>query len=301
MTTENNGRDAFSAYHPVTLFLYFCTVLFFSMFFLHPVLLAISLASVFLYSVLLSGRKAVRFNLLWMLPVTLLIALVNPLLNHSGATILLYVNDNPITLESTVFGLLSAAAFVSVVIGFSCFNVVMTSDKLMYLFGRMIPVLSLMFSMTLRLVPRYKAQIRKISEAQKCIGCDVSQGGIFQRIRNGVHIVSILITWALENAVETADSMKARGFGLKGRTTFSIYSWKRRDKTLLAVQLALLAVVFAGMGMGAFETACFPFVRIAGLSGKSVAFFAAYALFCLLPAIVDGKEYFVWNSLKSAG
>lgn len=33
-----------------------------------------------------------------MLPLLLLVAVLNPLLNHAGVTILVYVNDNPITL-----------------------------------------------------------------------------------------------------------------------------------------------------------------------------------------------------------
>jgi hypothetical protein len=43
----------------------------------------------------------------------------------------------------------------------------MTSDKFVYLFGEIIPALSLIFSMVLRLVPRLKAQSRVIANARK--------------------------------------------------------------------------------------------------------------------------------------
>lgn len=42
-----------------------------------------------------------------------------------------------------------------------------------------------------------------------------------------------MVTWALENAIETADSMKSRGYGLRGRTAFSIYRMEDRDKYAL--------------------------------------------------------------------
>ena len=89
----------------------------------------------------------------------------------------------------------------------------MTSDKFVYLFGRVIPALSLVLSMTLRFVPKFKAQVKIVSSAQRCVGRDVSNGGVLQRARNGLTILSILVTWALENAIETADSMRSRGYG----------------------------------------------------------------------------------------
>lgn len=271
------------------------------MFSLHPVILAVSLASVFCYSVVLNGARALKFNLTAMLPAALAVAFLNPLFNHAGVTILFYLGGNPITLESAAFGLVYALAFVTVIIAFSCSNRVMTSDKLMYLFGRLAPILSLMFSMTLRFVPRYKAQLGRIAAAQKGIGMDPSSGNIIRRIRNGVQILSILITWALENAVESADSMKARGFGLKGRTSFSTYSWKRKDGVLLAAELVLLGITAVGFACGRFACAYLPVIRIAGLNAETLPFYFAYALFCLLPLAADGEEAAAWRRSRAAG
>jgi energy-coupling factor transport system permease protein len=296
-----SGPDAFSGFHPAVLLLYFCVVLFFGMFSLHPVLLAITFFSEFLYSVLLKGRKALKFNVVYMLPITVLVALINPLVNHAGVTILFYLNGNPVTWEAAVCGMVYAFAFITVIITFSCFNQVMTSDKLMYLFGKLIPGLSLMFSMVLRFVPRYQAQIKKIAAAQKCIGMDPAHGNWIRRVKNGVAILSVLVTWALENAIETADSMKARGFGLKGRTSFSVFCWRKRDRALLTAELAGFGAVLAGLIAGEFRCGYFPAIRIAGLEPKAAVFYAAYALFCLLPAAVDGKEALTWNRLQSAG
>lgn len=111
---------------------------------------------------------------------------------------------------------------VSVLNWFSCYQVVMTSDKFIYLFGKAIPAMSLILSMVLRFVPKFKNQIVKISNAQKCIGRDVTNGNMLMKAKHGMKILSIMTTWALENSVETADSMKSRGYGLRGRNNFSI-------------------------------------------------------------------------------
>ncbi len=72
----------------------------------------------------------------------------------------------------------------------------------------MIPALSLIFSMALRFVPRFQAQFRVVQNGQKCLG-KLEGEGIFSRIRGAVRVLSIMVTWALENAIDTADSMKS--------------------------------------------------------------------------------------------
>ena len=247
------SRDAFSSYHPAVNFLYFGLVLFFTMCFLHPACLLLSLAAALRYAVCLNGRRAVRRSLRYLLPAALLAALINPAFNHQGATILTYLpSGNPLTLESIAYGLAAAALLSAVVTWFSCYTAVMTSDKFVYLFGRVIPALSLVLSMALRFVPRFQVQARAVSQAQRCVGRDVSDGSLLQRLRNGVTILSILLTWCLENALETADSMKSRGYGLPGRTAFSIYRLDDRDQAALWWLGALGGYILSMWGAGGF-------------------------------------------------
>lgn len=295
-------EDSFSGYHPVINFGYFAVVLVFSMFMLHPVFLVISLFSAFVYSGILKGwPKALKSALLY-LPVIIIVMLINPLFNHYGVTILFYLyNGNPVTLESIVYGIFMGVTLITVFIWFSCYSKVMTSDKFIFLFGRIIPALSLILSMVLRFVPKFIAEIKVISNGQKCIGRDLSNGSIFERARHGVTILSIMITWALENAIETADSMKARGYGLKGRTAFSIYRFDRRDTVASAVMLAVLACVIAGVYQGFAFAQCNPQIKISGLQPLSLGSFFTYVfyfIFCMMPVIIDGVAEFKWWWLK---
>lgn len=292
-------KDAFSSYHPIVNFTYFFFVLLFSMFFMHPVFLGISLVCSFVYSLYLNREKAAKFNFLVMLPGILLLALFNPIFNHEGATILLYINDNPLTLESIVYGVAAAVMLVSVIVWFSCYNAVMTSDKFIYLFGRVIPALSLILSMVLRFVPKFKAQAKQISNAQRAIGRDISSGNIFARIRHGTRILSILTTWALENAVETADSMKSRGYGLKGRTSFSNYRFSRRDGGVLLWLAVCSLVILAGSVLGENNIVYFPAILVGRLTWRSVVIYLIYALFLLTPTILNLREDAKWSRLQS--
>jgi len=295
-------RDTFYGFHPVVNFLYFAAVIGFSMFFMHPVHLALSFICAFSYAVYLNGKKAVRMALIFMLPMVIIATAINTLFNHQGGTMLAYLpNGNPITLESIMYGVAASVMLATVITWFSCFNKVMTSDKFVYLFGRVIPALSLILSMAMRLVPRFKEQIKVVSNAQKCIGRDVKSGNVFQKARHGIKILSIMVTWALENAIETADSMKARGYGLPGRTAFSIFRFDKRDAYATAYILACAGIVISGAALEVFRFRYFPTIR--HIDGGwhetwSIALFVVYLALGAFPMIVNIKEDIVWKSIK---
>lgn len=294
------NRDTFSSYHPIINFLYFALVLLFSMFFMHPVLLAISLASALTYSIYLRGRKAVAFSLKYMLPMLLLSAVLNPAFNHEGVTILTYLpSGNPLTLESMIYGAAAAFMLITVIIWFTAFNEVITSDKFVYLFGRIIPALSLVLSMTLRFVPKFNAQIKVVSEAQRCIGRDISNGNVIQRMKNAVTILSIMVTWSLENAIETADSMKSRGYGLPGRSAFSIYKFDSRDRSALLWLIFCGVYIISGWLTDGMAFRYYPSIKGVGANPFSISFMLVYLALCMTPVILNVKEDRKWKRLIS--
>jgi energy-coupling factor transport system permease protein len=289
------SRDTFSGYHPIVSFIYFTFVIGFSMVHTHPAALGLSLVCAFSYSVYLGGEKTVRRGLLYMLPMLLFAALINPAFNHRGGTILTYLpSGNPLTLESILYGAAAAAMLAAVIAWFGCFNQVISSDKFIYLFGRVIPGLSLILSMSLRFVPRFRAQIRVISDAQKCIGRDVSDGSVLQKVKHGVRILSIMITWSLENAIEIADSMKSRGYGLPGRAAFSIYRFDRRDKHALIFILSCGACSLAGTAADRLYCRYFPTFR-ADWDIYTAGILLVYFALGAAPLILNLREDWLWK------
>ncbi|MBQ8391725.1 MAG: energy-coupling factor transporter transmembrane protein EcfT [Clostridia bacterium] len=292
--------NEFKTYHPIVNFTYFVLVIGFTCFFMHPVCLGISLLSGFTYSVMLRGRKQVKTNLIYMLPLLILTALINPAFNHEGVTVLKYLpSGNPLTLESVIYGLCAAVMIAGVICHFSCYNAVMTSDKFIYLFGKIIPSLSLIISMTLRFVPKFASQLKVVTNAQRCMGRDVRQGNIIKRAKNGLNILSIMTTWSLENAIETADSMKARGYGTEGRTAFSIFKFDKRDKKALICILILGLYTLAGNLLGGMDFIYFPAMKAADISPFGISVFVAYLLLCMFPVIIELWEVRRWKALRS--
>jgi len=292
--------DRFAKYHPLVNFLYFTLVIGFSMVLTHPLAQGISLACAIIYAVQAEGRKAVFFTIKWCLPIMLLTAFMNPTFSHEGITILLYFpTGNPLTLESILYGLSAGVMIATVMLWFVNFNRVITSDKFIYLFGRIIPAMSLVLSMTLRFIPKFKAQMDSVVDAQRSIGRDISEGSLWHRTKIAITVLSIMITWALENAIETADSMKSRGYGLKGRTAFSIYRFDDRDKLVLLYLGFCGFCLLTGSMIDAFGFLYFPRLRYVGINTVTLAFEFAYFSLCIMPVVLNYLEERKWKAIHS--
>lgn len=290
----------FAAYHPSINFLYFTAVLVGTMFLMHPLCLIISLGCSMLYSLLRDGKKRVKMRWIYLLPTLLVASMINPLFNHEGITILGYFKSgNPLTLESILYGMAAASMLGAIINWFGCYNSVMTTDKFIYLFGRIIPSFSLVLTMVLRFIPVLKLQLQQIIVAQQGIGQSIDTGNIIQRARKGIRILSILITYTLENAIETADAMNIRGYGLPGRTAFSIYKFDKRDKKLLVVIGGLIIGLIVGGLRGNFGFQYFPMIKGTNWDAECFIMMGLYFILCSMPIVVEVREDYRWKCLKS--
>lgn len=293
-------KDTFSGLHPVTGLVYFAFVIGFTMFTMNPVCLAVSLICALLNALYLSGGKAVRLCLVYILPMIVLVALINPVFNHRGTVVLSYFAwGNPLTLESIIYGIAAAALLASTILWFSCFNSVMTSDKLMYLFGRILPSMSLVISMTLRFAPRFSSQLKKVSAARKSIVGDATDKRLLIRIKNAVKTFSVMISLSLENSIDTADSMKSRGYGLKGRTSYSIFHFDKRNALVLTVILILGIISFALLVTDCTEFRYFPSISGNLFSPEALVLYVTYCVLMLLPLIMSVGEGARWKFSRS--
>lgn len=270
----------FDSYHPIIIFIYFCSAIFITMFSMNPIIVTLSYLAAASFYGTVAGFKRLAKSLAYSLPVFVIIAASNPIFVHKGAGILFFLNGNPFTWEALIYGIFAAFMLMSVFYWCKCFNEIMTGDKIAYLFGKITPKLSLLLSMSLRFIPALQRQYREIRAAQKAMGA-YAAGSFTDSILGRLRALSVLITWGLENSVETADSMRARGYGLKGRTSYSIYRWTGRDTVLSALTCTLSVLAIALLFAGAGEFTFYPRLSALSFSAASLLLYGA-ALFLML-------------------
>lgn len=275
---------------------YFLAVSLIAMFSLDPILLGISLLGALCYCIFIKGVS--QKTHLAMLLLILIFAAVNVAVSHNGVTVLFVANDTPITLEAMIYGAIMGLSAVSVIYWFSCFSKIMTSDKLLYVLALLSPKISLIISMGLRYVPLFKDQVKKIKNSQRALGL-YGDESIVGRIKGSVRVFSVMVTWALENGIITADSMSARGYGLKKRSHYSPFTFGMSDALFLAAVALLSVTTLVCMGLGAFEFEIYPKIVAARSSPLRTAGYFAYGALSFLPTIITVKEKIKWTYLKS--
>ena len=153
--------------------------------------------------------------------------------------------------------------------------------------GGVSPKLSLFLAILLRMVPRIKAQARKISIARQGIGMGANQGHLFQRALNSIRIFSMLITWTIETMATVSESMRSRGSGLRGRTAYSIYRFDNRDRAFVVVLFACLTLLAMGLILHQGDIYYDPQIIMNPITPLSWAFYGGYVVFCLMPLGLD--------------
>lgn len=289
--------STFGCCHPVVNILFFVFAIGITMFSMSPAFLAVTLAFSWAYSILLKGKKTVKNNLLFTLPVLVVMTVINTLFTHNGATVLFYLNNRRVTAEAFLYGLAAAVLLSAVIVWFTCFNVIMSADKLIFCFGKIAPVLGLTLSMIFRFIPLLKSRYKEIHMGQRCMHRHEGKG-FFSKLRQGVKEISILISWSLEAAIETSDSMEARGYGLPGRTSFHLFKWSFSDKILLALVGGCGVLAAIGCFMGKTSIYYYPTVVLRTWDPMTVITFAAYTALLAVPMIIDIRGEMKWRQYR---
>ena len=279
------NRLGFRGAHPVSALLFFVLAVTASTASTHPVMLTICFCSAAACDIALQGKKAVRLLVRGLLPMLALISCFNGLYNHYGVTVLFRMRSgNNFTLEALLYGLVFAVKACSAILWLDLTAEALPSEKVIFLFGRFSPRLALVIAMALRFLPLIRRQASQINAAQKGLGA-VTDDNLFRRLRVAAHRLSILISWTLERGVDTADSMRARGYGLKRRTQYNRFAFSPLDASLAAVCAAAFALYLAAVkGMTAVYN---PVVTVPFPNALGWLSCAALTAALLLPLIAE--------------
>ena len=261
----------------------------------HPAFLLAGVLTGGIYYLLLNGKKGWK-TILSLLPMFIILTTINPLLNNLGETPLFFLWGRPYTLEALTYGGALASMFVIMMLWFGCYNKVLTSDKFTSLFGSLIPSISLLLVMILRMIPNFIRKTQGIIGARKSIGKGAGEAATTkEKLSDGMTVLGALTGWALEGSVITGDSMRARGYGCAKRTSFMIYRMKAHDWILVVIMTALLALTITALCLGQSAAAFVPDIEIAPPSWG----LAAYTGYLLIPTALHIKEAIQWHISRS--
>lgn len=216
-----------------------------------------------------SGVKKYVKSLKLYIVMIVFLAVFNVIFNPMGDTPFLYINGRPLTKESFQYGMYMGFMVSSLFLWFQLFSDVFDNRKITYLIGSRLPVTGLIISMVFCYYDKFITKIDKIKEVWDTYALKVAQSPI----KKAGITLSVLLSVMLEDSVDTAMSMNARGYGKGKRTQYICYSFQFMDGVLL---------VTAGMMLG---------INIWNPTGKQVCVW----IFMLLPVVYNIVKELQWK------
>ncbi|SDY30090.1 energy-coupling factor transport system permease protein [Evansella caseinilytica] len=288
----------FQAFHPAVCFFYYAGSVTVLMLLQHPVALLAALLLIVVINAVHDRCKGLRQWLVMIIVTGFFLLILNPLFNERGQHVLFVLFDHRITLEAVIKGGMSALTIIAVFAVFVSYNEVMTPNKLLYLFAKFFPQFAVLLMLTLRFIPLMKRRLADISAVQQSKGVYVSGGNWRERAKNGLLYVQVLLTYSLEEAIQTADSMKAREYGSSTRSTYEHFRMKGIDIIAFLLLGFFLAVSIAGRMQGHLYLTVYPVMDSLTLTGTETVYLTAFLIYLSFPLLAEGGGMIRWRLLK---
>jgi energy-coupling factor transport system permease protein len=150
--------------------------------------------------------------------------------------------------------------------------------------------------MTLRFVPRFKNFLQSVLRTQKAMH---QPEYTKEKLQQAMVAFSATVSWAMEQSIVTADSMKSRGYGSAGRTAYALYRFERRDALALGAIAGLCTGTLIPWVTGDVAWIFYPAMTGELLGGGPILSGLCFTGICLMPLIIDLTEERKWNLLRS--
>lgn len=284
----------FKNLHPICIFCYLVIVIALILLCFDPVMMILACFGAWCFLWKTESFQAAFKKLKMIIPMTLIIVIANALVSHRGMTRLWLVFGQWITLEAVCYGITSGFSLAALILWFSCYQKLMTSDKFLYLFGKIAPATALLINMSVHLVTKLQIQLKQIQESHEMLHPEAETK--MQKLKKALGHVTTLLGWSLENTVEQADSMKARGYGIRKRTTFHLFHFETRDALFLLMIMILGISCMTGRFFGYGTMEFYPRMDVPVFDGKHLLFYGTFLVLVCIPGILEWKEELLWQS-----
>ncbi|MBR4036892.1 MAG: hypothetical protein IKJ05_09250 [Oscillospiraceae bacterium] len=275
--------------HPYCALAYFAGVILYSMVFMHPVTVAANVILSFAASISLGGKEILA-SAKYTIFAGIVIAVVNPLFNPAGSTVLFTYFGRNYTYEALVYGIIMGGIFIISINWFGCMGRVITSDKFMYIFGGRLPTLCLILTMVIGLIPFFQKKLSEISSA----GSLLIKGS--SKTRQAFRALSVATGYTFEHSVNLSVSMKNRGYGTGKTTRITNYTVKIYDIIFIIITAVLNVTVICLLSGSAVNIEIIPAINIPVLKGTG---FTGFTVLLALPCIMYLFKELKWLYLKS--
>ncbi|HHU07677.1 MAG TPA: ATP-binding cassette domain-containing protein [Clostridiaceae bacterium] len=292
MTAKETKFINLRAIHPSLLLLYFFSAVLFAMLTLNPAYLLVSFTAALLLNIYLQGAGKTLRSLRYFIPMLILVVVANALSSGNGLSVIFYLGNRPVTWESITYGFFAGLMLITILLWFRAYQEVATSDQLLAAGGDRFPVTTLMLGMVLRYVPDTVKHGQTVNLNQKAL-LGEEKLPRKEKISFFVRMSSVLMSWSMENAMETSIAMRAKGYPSSRRKTYKRDRFSDFDAAGIVFLLAMIFIQLIGFISGAHSFYYYPYLMLPAdvppLSWR-ILLLALYFLYLLFPFYLELSE-----------
>ena len=319
--------------HPAVYLLYYFIMVLFAFIFSDPYFVVTFLVLILILIALQGVSSELKNIMKLFIPLSILIMILNPLLNRTGAHKIYLWQNFFITYEAIAYGILMSLALLIVILVFSSYNRSVSYQEMLYIFSKKLPIISMIIVMALRFIPLINSRAIEVQKLNNLKNngvefdnedCDDSNkmdldefnsnintdynSKFINRLKSNKRIAAIIkeaktlgkimgitVSWSLEESMFTAKSMKARGYNAAERTSYLSYKFGNADYAFLAIIIATVAIIIVGLLKGVGMINIYPSIDFSFSNLPFNIYYLAFIVFLLPLIYLELKERLLWH------
>ena len=319
--------------HPAVYLLYYFIMVLFAFIFSDPYFVVTFLVLILILIALQGVSSELKNIMKLFIPLSILIMILNPLLNRTGAHKIYLWQNFFITYEAIAYGILMSLALLIVILVFSSYNRSVSYQEMLYIFSKKLPIISMIIVMALRFIPLINSRAIEVQKLNNLKNngvefdnedCDDSNkmdldefnsnintdydSRFINRLKSNKRIAAIIkeaktlgkimgitVSWSLEESMFTAKSMKARGYNAAERTSYLSYKFGNADYAFLAIIIATVAIIIVGLLKGVGMINIYPSIDFSFSNRPFNIYYLAFIVFLLPLIYLELKERLLWH------
>ena len=322
--------------HPGVYLLYYFIMVLFEFIFSDPYFVVTFLVLLLVLIALQGVSHELKNIMRLFIPLSILIMILNPLLNRTGAHKIYLWSGFFITYEAIAYGILMSLALLIVILVFSSYNRSVSYQEMLYIFSKKLPIISMIIVMALRFIPLINSraiEVQKLNnlknngiememdsdESNDSEALDLDQfnsnintdydsklvnklksnkrvAAIIKEAKTLGKIMGITVSWSLEESMFTAKSMKARGYNATERTSYLSYKFSNADFAFIALIIVTVGIIIVGLLHGVGMINIYPSIDFKFSNLPFNIYYLAFIVFLLPLIYLEIKERILWRN-----
>lgn len=277
--------------HPAIHILYYLILIVFAMIYkdLYYLLTFVLLIFVLFYLEDLLGKLKTLFKIF--IPFALIIIILNPITNQSGATKLVSFGSFAISFEALFYGVIMCISLLLVLMILTSYNNEVTYQEMLYIFSKKMPHVSMIIVMALRYIPLITNRIKEFS---KINALSIENEKFKMKLLNLQKALGGVVSWSLEESLQTAKSMRARGYGTKKRTSYLSYEINTIDYIFLITIIIFTIINIIGFIQGYGNCQIYPELKFSFKESPISIYYLSFIILLLPLIILEIRDKLYW-------